>query len=142
MPPDRPDPVDRGQTRVLGLIVHSGAYEKVAYAWVMATAAAAINRPVLVFVTEDAVDVLRPDGWRQLAGDPVATEALERARGVASLPELIAMAETLGIRVIACEMALRRRGIDAAELDPARAIEVAGLVTLYTVTATGQIVFI
>lgn len=131
-----------GAVAPLALIVHSGAYDRVAYAYAMATAAAAVNRPTILFLTGEAIRVLTPDGWRRLAGDPERQAGIERDRGVASLPDLLGVAADLGIRTIACEMALRRLGLTAADLDSGTEIEVAGLVTLYGAATGGQTVFI
>lgn len=126
----------------LALVVHSGDYERVTYAYAMATAAAAVNRPTVVFLTGQAIRILTPDGWRGLAGEPERQAGLERDRGVASLPDLLPIAAELGIRTMACEMALRRLNLSTADLDKGADVEIAGLVTLYGAAEGGQIVFI
>ena len=62
------EPSEREQGR-LSIVVHSGAFDRVHYALMMAAAAAAVDRPVTLFFTMGATQALRrPDGWVNLSG--------------------------------------------------------------------------
>lgn len=131
----------------LAIIVFSGDFERVHYALVLATAAAAIGGRATLFFTGEALLALTAgDGWRRLAAAGGAigeeTDCRYRARGVAGFGELIEACGVLGVRVIACEMGLRVLGLAAADLRPDLAIEVAGAVTFLTDPAAGRLLFI
>jgi peroxiredoxin family protein len=137
----------------LALIVASGAFERVHFALVLASAAAAIGRPAVLFFTLAALDALvRPaddgsPGWRTMtAADGRTAGALDdgyAARGVATFEELLSACVSLGVRVIVCEMGLRARGLSAAELRDDVPTEVAGVVTLLaSMPAGAQIVHV
>lgn len=126
----------------LALVVFDGAFARVHYALVMASAAAATNRRVVLFFTGRALKALLPEGWRQLDGDPAAQEAAFAARGIAGFPALLEACRELGVRFIACEMGLRAEGLTPEALDPALAIDIAGVVTLLNEAENGPLVFI
>lgn len=133
----------------LALVVHSGGYDRVQYALVMASGAAAIGRPVLLFFTGRALfALLDGDGWRLLDFAESGTSALNRDatlahRGVATLPELMEACSELGVRFIACEMGWRALGIPKPRVRPDLAVETAGVVTLYEAAPPPwQIVFV
>ena len=82
----------------LSLLVLSGDFERVHYALVLASAAAAIGMPATLFFTDRASFALaagRPDspGWRSLAGEGGRPGGViddeRRARGVAGFEELL-----------------------------------------------------
>jgi len=124
-------------SRGLALIVQSGGFDKVHYALVLASGAAATGRPVTLFFTGRAlVALLAGRGWQRLDPADDGTPAPEReaalaARGVATLEELLSVAGELGIRVLACEMGWRALGVDSPDLRPDLAVETAGVVTLF-----------
>lgn len=131
----------------LALIVLSGAFERVHYALVLASAAAAIGRPVILFFTLEATRALvrpasgdAPAGWAQLAaadGSGGEADAAYRRRGVAGFEELLAACVDLGVRVIVCEMGLRALDLSAADLRDDVPCEVAGVVTLLAAQPPG-----
>jgi peroxiredoxin family protein len=135
-PPDR-----------LSLLVLSGEFERVHYALVLASAAAAIGTPVTLFFTDGALPALTgegPDGagWRTLPGAAGrlggAIDDERRGRGVAGFEELLSACAELGVRFIACEMGLRATGLDATALRKDVPIDIAGVVTfLADASATG-----
>jgi peroxiredoxin family protein len=124
----------------LSMIVLSGEFERVHYALVLASAAAAIGKPATLFFTGQALRALRsadPEGapgWRSLS----ATEGRSggaadddfRARGVAGFEELLSACVDLGVRFIACEMGLRAMRLEPSALRSDVPTEVAGVVTL------------
>ena len=125
----------------LSLVVFDGRFDRVHYALVLASAAAATNRPATLFFTGQALHALLPEGWRRLDGDPEAQEAAFAARRVATFAELLDACRALGVRFIACEMGLRALGLAAADL--AVPAEIAGVVTLLSESPRdGQLLFI
>ena len=110
----------------LSLVVFSGDYDRVHYAFVMASAAAATGRPVTLFLTMGALKVLlaeRPEGlpgWAALAAAPDGTTAPERdarhaGSGVATLEELIAACVDFGVDIRVCDMGLKAEGLTRAD---------------------------
>ena len=126
----------------LGIVVFDGRFDRVHYALVMASAAAAIDRPATLFFTGGAVRALRPGGWRDLDGDPDGEAARLAERGVATFAGLLDACRDLGVRFIACELGLRTDGLTADALDPRLGVEIAGMVTLLDRCRRGQIVFV
>jgi peroxiredoxin family protein len=122
----------------LPLIVHAPSFERVHYALVLASGAAAIDKQPILFFTGPAIEALID--WRRLDGAEI--DAQFQANGVAGFEELLAACVALGGRFIACEMALKARGFAAAELRPDVAIEIAGVVTLLNAAAGAGITFI
>lgn len=118
--------------RPLGILLRSGGHEAAHYALVLATGAAAIGRPVLLFATNAGCALLLRD--TPLRADP--REALLGRRGVAGLDSLLAAAGDLGIRRMACEAGLRAEGIAPEALAPD--VEVAGVVSFLSAVAEGQ----
>ena len=123
----------------LSVLVLSGAYERVHYALVLASAAAAIGKPATLFFTGQALLALRaaeaqgPPGWRSLAAtggaDGGVVDDDHRVRGVAGFEELLSACVELGVRFIACEMGLRAMHLRPTALRSDVPIEVAGVVT-------------
>ena len=123
----------------LSLLLLSGTYERVHYALVLASSAAAIGKPATLFFTDQALHALRraeADGaaaWRSLCAasgpDGGAVDDDFRARGVAGFEELLSACVDLGVRFIACEMGLRAMRLQPSALRSDVPIEVAGLVT-------------
>ena len=127
----------------LSIIVFDGRFDRVHYALVMASAAAATSRAATLFFTGHALPALAPGGWRRLQGDPEATNAGFKKKGVADFESLLEACRDLGVRFIACEMGLRAAGISEADLDRDLPIEIAGVVTfLGDAPKTGAMVFI
>lgn len=135
----------------LSLVVRSGGYDSVHYALVMASTAAALGRPVILFFTGRALLALEagaPDapGWHALgpaddASPPAARDAAYAAARVATLEEMLEAIALMGVRVIACEMGWRvlemERGHPHGPLRPDLAIETAGMATLLRDTPPG-----
>ncbi|WP_413204387.1 hypothetical protein [Rhodospirillum sp. A1_3_36] len=137
-------------------VVLSNSYEKVHYALLLASAAAAIGKPSVLFFSMGACRTLAAQrneaqaagnnldapGWHDLAAEPRFLDALDqdtqyKARGIADMETLLSACAALGTRFIVCETGLR--SIDLAE-DALRAdlpIEVAGAVTWLTESPVG-----
>lgn len=127
----------------LSIVVFDGRFDRVHYALVMASAAAATDRAVTLFFTGGALNALTPGGWRRLDGDAETTDGEFRDKGVADFDTLLGACREFGVRFIACEMGLRAAGLDAADLDLALQVEIAGVVTfLNDAPKTGAILFV
>ncbi len=137
----------------IGILLISGTYERAHYALVLATAAASVGRPVILFATGGGCRAfLGPaadgtPGWAALEatgiGGPkgaVARDAWLREKGVAGFAELLASASELGVRLIVCEAGLKAEGLRKEQLDPGLNGEVAGVVTFLAETEGGQII--
>lgn len=118
----------------LGILLRSGGHEAAHYALVLATGAAAVGRPAVLFATNAGLSLLLRE--TPLTADP--REALLGARGVAGIATLLSAARELGVRFIACDAGLRAEGLAAEAL--AEGVEVAGVVTFLAAAGDGQIV--
>lgn len=121
-------------SRPLGILLRSGGHEAAHYALVLATGAAAIGRPVVLFATNAGCRLFLADA--PLLADP--REALLAARCVAGIGALLEAAADLGIRCIACEAGLKAEALASAPLRPG--VEVAGVVTFLADSADGQLI--
>lgn len=119
----------------LGILLLSGTHERAHYAFVLASGAAALRRPVVLFATNAGTRALLAD-WSSLEG--ADRDACIRARGVAGVEELRSASAELGVRLIACEAGLRAEATDPAGL--MQGVEVAGVVTFLSVVGSGQII--
>ncbi len=140
---------DDGQLKKLSLVVASGTYEKVHYAFVMAAGAAAVGIPVTMFFTMGASrTVLNGAGWHELVSDISGMSAKHRdedfaEKGVATLEELIESSAELGVRFMVCEMGLVAEGLKDIPLRDDLTIEVTGVVTFFDdAEAGGSVVYI
>lgn len=119
----------------LGILLLSGTHERAHYAFVLASGAAALGRPVVLFATNAGCHALLAD-WATLEG--AARDTHIRARGVAGMDELRTASVELGVRLIACEAGLRAEAIDPGRL--MKTAEVAGIATFLSAVGNGQIV--
>lgn len=122
---------------VLGVLLLSGAHDRVHYAFVVASGAAALGRQVVVFATNRGCVALCRD-WSGLAD--ANRDARIQARGVAGLDILRDACVEMDVRMIACEAGLRAESLDAALLLPR--VEVAGIATFLSAVGAGQIITI
>lgn len=129
----------------LCIVLLSGSFERVHYALCMASAAAALEQPVTLFVTLGALralvaaDATRRPGWMDLPGaegaaaspaSGAALDARNRERGVAGFEELLQTCTALGVEFMVCEMGLRTLGLTADALRSEIRLEPGGLATL------------
>ena len=117
----------------LGILLLSGSHERAHYAFVLATGAAALGRPVVLFASNAGCRALLAD-WSEL--QDAARDQVIRARGVVGLDELRDAARELGIRMIACEAGLRAEALLGASLMPG--VEIAGVATFLEAVGSGQ----
>lgn len=108
----------------LSIIVFAGGFDRVHYALVMASAAAATNRKVTLFFTGRALRALveapapGDRGWHGLDAADDGSHPAERdrwfaANGLATFEELLSACVALDVTVMACEMGLRALGLPA-----------------------------
>jgi peroxiredoxin family protein len=119
----------------LGVLLLSGSHDRAHYAFVIATAAAALGREVTLFATNAGCRALLVD-WHGL--DDPARDARVQSRGVVGFDVLREAAVELSIRLIACEAGLLAEAIDAAGLMDG--VEVAGVATFLEAVGASQIV--
>jgi peroxiredoxin family protein len=119
----------------LSVILRKGDYESAHYALALVSAAVAVNKPAVLFLTMG--------GIRALMGPPPPVDdwgrdALNKQRGVGDFETLLQACVELGVRFIVCEMGLRSLGIDASQLRADVPFTVAGIVTLLEETKPGM----
>lgn len=133
----------------LSIVAASGTFEKVHYALVIATGAAAIGTPVTLFFTMGACStIMAGDGWRALPSEKSEMSATARdddfaSRGVATMNELIESAVELGITFMVCEMGLRAEGLEDQPMRDGIDITRTGVVTFINdASADGSIIYV
>jgi peroxiredoxin family protein len=133
----------------LALVLFSGTDDKLNAAAVMAAGAAALGRPVHVFLQYWALDAFRADrikddhGLAAEAGaeGKAAVDALQAA-GQAPWYETLAMAKELGnLEVQACSLSMDLLRIEEKDLDPL-VDGTEGVTAFYINAGDGQILFI
>ncbi len=119
----------------LALLLLTGTHERAHYAFMLAVAAAAIGRPVVLFASNDGCRALLQD-WSSLV--QASRDAVVIAQGVAGLDELRAAAAELGVRLLVCEAGLQMAGLPTTALLPG--VEVSGIPTFLIAAGPGAIV--
>ena len=133
----------------LNLVLFSGTDDKLTAAAVLAAGAAALGRPVNVFLQYWALDAFRAD---RIARDhglvPEAGPAGRRAvddlirAGQARWPDTLRQAKDLGgVDIEACSLSMDLLHLDESDLDPL-VDGVEGVTAFYLNAGEGQIVFI
>lgn len=137
----------------LSIIVYSGDYGRVHYALAMASAAAAINRPVTLFFTMGGIRALTKPakgGWGALPvtddtghGTGAAQDAAMAEKGLATFEELLAACVAFKVTIMVCEMGLRAVDLTMADLRADVPYQEGGIVSfLADASATGASLFI
>lgn len=146
MNPDRP--------AKLSIVVFAGQFDKVHYALVLASAAAAIDTPVTLFFTMEAVRcILKPgaDGEHAWASQTTSMcletggdmDAGFKENGVADFETLLAACRDLGARFMVCEMGLKAMGLKRSDIRTDIPIELGGVVTfLNDANKDGSVIFV
>jgi peroxiredoxin family protein len=136
-------------TEPLNLVLFSGTDDKLTAASVLAAGAAALGKPVNVFLQYWALDAVRKErigvdhGLAPEAGAEgrAHVDAL-RAAGQASWAETFRQAKDLGeIDIEACSLSMDLLNIDESDLDPL-VDGVEGVTAFYLNAGEGQVVFI
>ena len=133
----------------LALVLFSGTDDKLNAAAVMTAGAAALGRPVHIFLQYWALDAFRADRIRNDHGlapeaGPEGKAAVERLRAAGQAPwyETMAQAKELGgVEIQACSLSMDVLGIEEADLDPL-VDGVEGVTAFYLNAGDGQILFI
>lgn len=146
---------DDGSPDKLSIVVFAGEFDKVHYALVLASGAAAVGKAVTLFFTMEACRALRKpeaDGtpaWRALrVSDGTERSGGEmdddfKAHNVATFEELLLACPELGVRFLVCEMGLKAIGMTRSELRGDIPIDEGGVVTFVTdASADGAMLFI
>ena len=115
------------------LVVLAGSFERVHYALATAAAAAAADRPTVLFFSQGAVrGIVQNKGWQRLAvDDGSSAETVDKAwqaRGVAGFEELLMACKELGVTFLVCSMGLRVANVTKAQLRADLTIGETGLV--------------
>ena len=143
----------------LSIVVFSGDFDKVHYALVMASAAAATNTPAMLFFTMEACRALLKadsDGsqpWQEMpvsrsdetggasSGGKMDQEFADRH--VATFEELITACAELGVTFMVCEMGLRALDITRDDLRDDIDFKEGGVVSfLNAASKDGTVLFI
>ncbi len=131
----------------LSIVVFSGDFERVHYAFSMAAASAAVDRPATLFFTMEAIRALaKPTadgapGWAAIPG--AARDAEFAERGFATMEALIEACAALDVTFLICEMGLRAAGLAMADLRDDLDYAEGGIVTfLNDTSASGASFFI
>jgi peroxiredoxin family protein len=133
----------------LNLVLFSGTDDKLQAAAVLTAGAAALGRPVNIFLQYWALDAFRADrigadhGLAPEAGDDgrAAVDAMTKA-GQASWADTLRQAKDLGsVDIQACSLSMDLLRIEQEDLDPL-VDGVEGVTAFYLNAGEGQIVFI
>jgi len=133
----------------INLVLFSGTDDKLQAAAVLAAGAAALGKPVNVFLQYWALDAFRADriardhGLAPEAGDEGrrAVDALAKA-GQAPWADTLRQAKELGsVDIQACSLSMDLLGLEASDLDPL-VDGVEGVTAFYLNAGEGQVVFI
>ena len=133
----------------LNLVLFSGTDDKLQAAAVLAAGAAALGRPVNVFLQYWALDAFRRDrsdrdpGLAPEAGGEGRVHVDDlRAAGQVGWAEVMRQAKDLGaIDIAACSLSMDLLGIGEADLDPL-VDGVEGITAFYLNAGDGQLLFI
>jgi len=135
--------------RPLSLVLFSGTDDKLQAAAVLTAGAAAVGRPVHLFLQYWALDAFRADrigadhGLAPEAG-PEGRAAVDRLAGAGQLPwhETLRMAKDIGeVDVQACSLSMDLLHIEQSDLDPL-VDGVEGVASFYDSAGDGQVLFI
>lgn len=139
----------------LSIVLFAGGFDRVHYALVMASAAAATNRKVTLFFTGRALRTLVREtapgvpGWHGLDTADDGSRPADRDRsfaeqGLAGFEELLGACVALNVTIMACEMGLRALGLPpGTPLRDDVPVKTGGVVTfLNDAPKTGAILFV
>ena len=135
--------------QLLSLVLFSGTDDKLNAAAVLTAGAAALGRPVHVFLQYWALEAFRKDrtdldhGLAPEAG-PEGRKAVDalRAAGQSSWADTMRQAKDLGgVEIQACSLSMDLLHLEESDLDPL-VDGVEGVTAFYLATGNGQIVFI
>ena len=151
----------------LSMVVFSGDLDKVLAAFVIATGAVAMGMDVVMFFTFWGTPVLRDKqkkvGGKDMMGKmfgamlPTGTgdvklsnmnmggmgtsmmKSLMKKKNVASLEEMLGLAEELGVRIYVCEMSMDLMGFQRDEFIDYKGLDFAGVATFLQEAANSKV---
>lgn len=136
----------------LSIILYSSAFDRIHYGLMLASAAAATNQKVTVFVTMDACHAFTTQSKHQLTlsdgvaslnmTSPAELEAHYQQQGIAGFSDLVEACIALEVNFLVCETGLRAIKLDVPALDPAFNFTLCGLVTLLNASSQGKMVMV
>lgn len=141
----------------LSIILYSGDFDRIHYALAMATAAAAMDRKVTLFITMAACRAFICDdegqltewktlslssGFRGVAASPELLDHFYAEQYIATFETLLEAVVDLSITCMVCEMGLRAMQLDRKHLDPRLHVELGGLASLFHQAGDGTIITI
>lgn len=139
--------MDDGDT-TLSLVLFSGTDDRLSAAAVLATGAAAMGRPVNLFLQYWALDAFRKGkltsdhGSATEAGQTGSALVRERLTGQRHWSELLRQAKDIGeVKIHACALSMELFGISKDDLDPL-VDDVEGVAAFMSDATTGPITFI
>lgn len=156
-------------TKKLSIICFSGDFDKALAAFTLATGSAAVNWEVNMFFTFWGLNILKKDRGRKFTGkrfldrvfnflmgginkmplsrfnfggiSPHLMTGMMKKSNVATFNELYDAAKALGVKLIACDMAMNILGIEKDDLDD-YVEDVIGVATFLKISEGAQILFI
>ena len=146
--------VDNLPSEKMSIIVQDRHFDKVHFAFVIASGASAIGRSTTMFFTMGACQVLlakNPDGspgWTKMplsgnCGSGADQDIDYKKRGIATFEELLDACKNFDVKFMVCEMGLRAMNIDYSSLRKDLKIESAGVVSfLNDSSKDGSMLFI
>ena len=119
------------QASPFSLVLHDGAFDRVHYGLIMASAAAAISRDVTILFAGSAVRILHT------AFRPPEEDQHNVDRNIAGLEELLTACSDLGVRMIVCETALAMAEMKPEELRTDLGLQTGGFVSYLNAIGEG-----
>ncbi|MFB9758853.1 DsrE/DsrF/DrsH-like family protein [Ectobacillus funiculus] len=113
----------------LAIIASNGGLFDAYKVFNVATAAAATDQEVAIFFTFEGLNLIHKEAYKQLPmpeGKEHVAEGFTKAN-VPSIPELVAMAQEMGVTLIGCQMTMDVMGLKKEDF--VNEIEVGGAVT-------------
>ena len=113
----------------LAIIASNGGLFDAYKVFNVATAAAATDQEVAIFFTFEGLNLIHKEAYKQLPmpeGKEHVAEGFTKAN-VPSIPELVAMAQEMGVTLIGCQMTMDVMGLEKEDF--VEGIEVGGAVT-------------
>ena len=157
----------RAPENKLAMVVFSGDLDKILAALVMATGAVAMGMDAVLFFTFWGTPVLRDKnksvGGKDIMGNMFAAmlpkgardvnlsqmnmgglgtammKALMKKKNVASLEEMFALAEELGVRIVICEMSMDLMGFKREEMIDYKHLEFGGVARFLEEAGTSKV---
>ncbi len=135
------------KTKGLGIILHSGSYDKIIHALQVGISASALEMPVIFFVTYWALKYFQKDFQDRYEFDYEAKKEIEllekhiNSGNIQKLEELLQYAKKLGVKIYACTNSMSLLNISFDELSE-YVDKPTGLTTFLIETRDYRIIFI